>query len=59
MRILGTLANLYIKHKRSFRLKDLPMVLLNLTSMIPENHASREFILKETESLLNDRISKL
>tara|TARA_B100001113_G_scaffold349642_1_gene345362 strand:- start:83 stop:1033 length:951 start_codon:yes stop_codon:yes gene_type:complete len=59
MRILGTLANLYIKHKRSFRLKDLPMVLLNLISMIPENHASKEFILKETESLLNDRISKL
>ena len=59
MRILGTLSNLYIKHKRSFRLKDLPMILLNLTSMIPENHASREFILQETESLLNHRISKL
>ena len=59
MRILGTLTDLYIKHKRSFRLKDLPMILLNLTSMIPENHASREFILQETEALLNHRISKL
>ena len=30
MRILGTLANIYIEHKRSFRLKDLPMILSNL-----------------------------
>ena len=38
IRILGTLANLYVKEDRSYRLKDLPMILKNLTRMIPEGN---------------------
>ena len=44
MRILGTLANLFTEHKRSFRLKDLPMILSNLECMIPDNHKSKFFL---------------
>ena len=53
MRILGTLANLYTEHKRSFRLKDLPMILSNLECMIPDNHKSKFFISEELKPLLN------
>ena len=37
MRILGTLSNLYIQDNRTFRLKDLPGILKNLITLIP-NH---------------------
>jgi len=53
MRILGTLANLFIEHKRSFRLKDLPMILSNLECMIPDNHKSKLFISEQLQPLLN------
>ena len=44
MRILGTLSNLYIQDNRAFRLKDLPGILENLITLIPND----EFIsLKE------------
>ena len=59
MRILGTLANLYLKQDRAVRLKDLPMILLNLHSMIPEKHPSRTFILNQAQSTLNNRILNL
>ena len=56
MRILGTLANLYIEHKRGFRLKDLPMILSNLECMIPDNHKSKFFISKQLKPLLNKKL---
>ena len=59
MRILGTLANLYLKEDRAFRLKDLPMILLNLSAMIPDKHLSKAFILNQVEATLNSRILKL
>ena len=59
MRILGTLANLYLKEDRAFRLKDLPMILLNLSAMIPDKHSSKAFILNQAEATLNSRILKL
>jgi len=58
MRILGTLANLHLKHNRSFRLKDLPMILSNLEYMIPDNHESKFFISKKLKPLLNEKILK-
>ena len=59
MRILGTLANLFIEHKRSFRLKDLPMILSNLECMIPDNHKSRFFISEQLKPLLNKKLSDI
>ena len=58
MRILGTLANLHLKHNRSFRLKDLPMILSNLEYMIPDNHESKFFISKKLKPLLSEKILK-
>jgi aminoglycoside/choline kinase family phosphotransferase len=37
MRILGTLSNLYIQDSRTFRLKDLPRILENLITLIPND----------------------
>ena len=37
MRILGTLSNLYIQDNRTFRLKDLPGILENLITLIPND----------------------
>ena len=37
MRILGTLSNLYIQDNRTFRLKDLPGILKNLITLIPND----------------------
>ena len=59
MRILGTLANLFIEHKRSFRLKDLPMILSNLECMIPDNHKSKLFISEQLKPLLNKKLSDI
>ncbi len=56
MRILGTLANLFTEHKRSFRLKDLPMILSNLECMIPDNHKSKLFISEQLQPLLNKKL---
>ena len=56
MRILVTLANLFIEHKRSFRRKDLPMILSNLECMIPDNHKSKLFISEQLKPLLNMKL---
>ena len=56
MRILGTLANIFIEHKRSYRLKDLPMILSNLECMIPDNHKSKLFISEQLKPLLNKKL---
>jgi aminoglycoside/choline kinase family phosphotransferase len=37
MRILGTLSNLYIQDNKTFRLKDLPGILENLITLIPND----------------------
>ncbi len=59
LRILGTLANLYIENNRSFRLKDLPMILNNLIEMVPDEHSSKEFMKKHIKSILDKKISEL
>ena len=59
MRILGTLANIFIEHKRSYRLKDLPMILSNLECMIPDNHKSKLFISEQLKPLLNKKLSDI
>ena len=59
LRILGTLSNLYLTKKRSFRLKDLPMILNNLISMIPDKHSSKDFMKYEVSPALIKRIAEL
>ena len=56
LRSLGTLANLFTEHERSFRLKDLPMILSNLECMIPDNHKSKFFISEQLKPLLNKKL---
>ena len=59
IRILGTLSNLYIENNRAFRIKDLPMILSNLISMIPEEHECKKILEEEIKPLLNKRIEQL
>ena len=59
LRILGTLSNLYLTKNRTFRLKDLPMILSNLLQMIPENHASKEYIINAISPTLIKRVSEI
>ena len=53
---LGDIANLFTEHERSFRLKDLPMILSNLECMIPDNHKSKFFISEQLKPLLNKKL---
>ena len=59
IRILGTLANLYIEHNRAFRIKDLPMILSNLILMIPDEYDCKIILEQEIKPLLNKRIGQL
>ena len=59
LRILGTLSNLYLTKNRSFRLNDLPMILSNLLQMIPENHASKEYLINAISPKLTIRVSEI
>ena len=59
LRILGTLSNLYLTKNRTFRLKDLSMILFNLIQMIPENHASKEYLLNVISPKLIKRVSEI
>ena len=59
LRILGTLANLYLSKNRTFRLKDLPLILSNLIQMIPKNHPSREFLIDTVSPILNKTVSEI
>ena len=59
LRILGTLANLYLSKNRTFRLKDLPLILSNLIQMIPKNHPSKEFLIDTVSPILNKTVSEI
>ena len=60
MRILGTLSSLYLDNKRTFRLKDLPMILSNLIDLIPEKYESlKSYLSKEVQPQLLKKLSQI
>ena len=60
MRILGTLSSLYLDNKRTFRLKDLPMILSNLIDLIPEKYESlKNYLSKEVQPQLLKKLSQI
>ena len=61
MRILGTLSKIYIEHNRSFRLKDLSMILDNLIDLIPdENYESlKQFLSIDVRSQLSIKMAQI
>ena len=60
MRILGTLSSLYLDNKRTFRLKDLPMILSNLIDLIPEKYESlKNYLSKEAQPQLLKKLSQI
>ena len=59
LRILGTLSDLYLTKDRSFRLKDMPLILKNLIKMIPEEHSSKLFLEQEVQPLLLKTVEQL
>jgi aminoglycoside/choline kinase family phosphotransferase len=60
MRILGTLTNLYLKNERSFRLKDLPMILDNLIGLLPEKYEFlKEYLVSDVKLELTKKLSQI
>ena len=60
MRILGTLSSLYLDNKRTFRLKDLPMILSNLIDLIPEKYESlKSYLSKEVQPQLLKKLTQI
>ena len=60
MRILGTLSNLYLKNERSFRLKDLPMILDNLIGLLPEKYEFlKEYLVSDVKLELTKKLSQI
>jgi aminoglycoside/choline kinase family phosphotransferase len=59
MRILGTLSRLYIDQDRSFRLTDLPMILENLISIIPNNWNCRNYMINVIKPSLEKRLASI
>ena len=61
MRILGTLSRIYLEHERSFRLKDLSMILDNLIELIPENNyeSLKQFLSRDVRSQLSIKMTQI
>jgi hypothetical protein len=61
MRILGTLSSIYIEHNRSFRLKDLSMILDNLIDLIPDNNyeSLKQFLSIKVRSQLSKKMTQI
>lgn len=59
MRILGTLSRLYINDNRSFRLNDLPMILDNLISIIPDNWACKNYMIDIIQPKLTKKLASI
>ena len=60
MRILGTLSSLYLDYERTFRLKDLPMILSNLIDLVPEKYEYlKSFLSKEVQPQLLKKLSQI
>ena len=60
MRILGTLANLYLEQKRSFRLIDLPQIIEKIIYLIPEKYKKLKIFLKnDVEERLPAKVLEL
>ena len=60
MRILATLSSLYLDNERTFRLKDLPMILSNLIDLIPEKYESlKSYLTKEVQPQLLKKLSQI
>ena len=60
MRILGTLSSLYISKNRSFRLKDLPMILNNLIDLIPKKYVSlKNHFCSDVQSQLLNKLNQI
>ena len=60
MRILGTLANLYLEQNRSFRLIDLPRILSNLIYLIPNKYSNlKTFLSTNIQEDLDAKVSEI
>ena len=59
MRILGTLSRLYINNNRSFRLNDLPIILDNLISIIPNDLSCKNHLIDTIKPKLIEKLASL
>ncbi len=56
LRILGVLSRLYLDEDKGFRLADMPLILQNLISIIPDNWACKEYLTEEIEPKLKSKL---
>jgi aminoglycoside/choline kinase family phosphotransferase len=56
LRILGVLSRLHLHEDKGFRLKDMPLILKNLISIIPDNWACKEYLIEEIEPKLKSKL---
>ena len=59
MRILGTLSRLYINNNRSFRLNDLPVILDNLISIIPNDLSCKNHLIDTIKPKLIEKLASI
>ena len=61
MRILGTLSKIYLDTNRSFRLKDLKIILNNFIELIPDNNFKdlKDYLSGEVQERLQIRLNQI
>ena len=59
MRILGTLSRLYLENDRAFRLNDLPMILDNLISIIPNDWTCKSYMIDTIKPKLKQKLAMI
>jgi aminoglycoside/choline kinase family phosphotransferase len=59
LRILGVLSRLHLNEGKDFRLIDMPLILKNLISVIPDNWICKEYLIEVIEPKLKNKLLML
>ena len=59
LRILGVLSRLYLHEDKDFRLMDMPLILKNLISIVPDNLTCKEYLIEKIQPKLKNKLSMI
>ena len=59
LRILGVLSRLYLHEDKDFRLMDMPLILKNLISIVPDNWTCKEYLIEKIQPKLKNKLSMI
>jgi len=59
LRILGVLSRLHLDEGKDFRLRDMPLILKNLISVIPDNWICKEYLIEVIEPKIKNKLLML